>query len=414
MNEHFMGVALRQSFSVMGETSPNPPVGAVIVKEGKIVATGATCECGSDHAEISALKAAGENGHSVVGAEMYVSLEPCSHHGKTPPCAEAIVKAGISRVYIPLIDPNPLVSRKGVQLLKNAGVEVVIMEAFSEQAADILRPFYKRVSKRKPFIINKTAMTLDGRTASITGDSRWISSPASRLMSHRLRSKVDAIIIGKNTLLRDNPSLNVRFNDFDRGTHENLELSAQRIGGYNNFLLTSLMSGGDSSVRCGEPLRVLFGLPDPEFFTHCFFRDGNYVIYDSAQTVFKSSHKAENIKKLIEDGNLVLSEKSEKADITSKALIDLYQRGIVFGMLEGGSCLAKTFFEMGDIDQFLYYIAPKVLGGGFAPLSSDKINDISGALNLKNISYAGIDCDVMISGYSETITVKSGEICSQE
>ena len=226
--------ALRLALAGMGRTSPNPSVGAVIVRGEAIVSTGRTGPYGGDHAEVSAIRTARQD---LRGAEMYVSLEPCCHHGKTPPCTDAIIGAGITRVHIPLLDPNPMVAGKGALALREAGVEVVIRRDLASSAADLIRPFKKFILRKRPFTVLKLALTLDGRTATAGGDSRWISNDWSRFVAHRLRSLCDAVIVGKNTLAADNPSLTVRLGDFPPEVADSFRLDEFPVRGYDNYLL---------------------------------------------------------------------------------------------------------------------------------------------------------------------------------
>ena len=273
-NRH-MEAALKIAFRQMGVTSPNPPVGAVIVRDGAVIATGGTGPCGTCHAETDALSRAEGK---CAGAEMYVTLEPCSHYGRTPPCTEAIIRAGIRRVYIPVLDPNPLVSGKGVAGLRAAGIEVLLMEEMAGPAIDLLRPFRKYILRHRPFILSKSAVTLDGRIAAKGGDSRWISSEHSRYIMHRVRAKVDAIIVGKTTFVHDNPALNVRLGSFDPGVAAWFREHEPVMAGRKNFLLGSLMAGeiGDPHA----PLRIVIGLPGEVDRSRAMFADGNYLFFE--------------------------------------------------------------------------------------------------------------------------------------
>ena len=196
--------AFEAAFSRCGYTSPNPPVGAVVVKDGRIISSGGTQFCGGDHAEVCAINSAGGDAD---GAELYVTLEPCSHYGKTPPCTDKIISSGIKRVYLPILDSNPKVSGNGVRILRDNGIEVIIVEEFKDYAIDMYRSFFTLINKKRSYLIHKSAVTLDGFIADANGSSKWISNEISRYISHRLRAVNDAVIIGKNTLLADNPSL---------------------------------------------------------------------------------------------------------------------------------------------------------------------------------------------------------------
>ncbi|WP_432647326.1 bifunctional diaminohydroxyphosphoribosylaminopyrimidine deaminase/5-amino-6-(5-phosphoribosylamino)uracil reductase RibD, partial [Mitsuokella sp.] len=204
-----MREALELARNAEGRTSPNPMVGAVIVREGRIIAAGWHRKAGTPHAEVHALRMAGE---LAKGATLYVTLEPCSHYGRTGPCAKAVAEAGIKRVVIAMKDPNPLVSGRGIAILEDAGVEVKC-GVLEEEAKKLNEVFFKWVPKKMPFVVLKTAMTLDGKIATYTGESQWITSEASRLRVHEYRDIYDSILVGIGTVLRDDPSLTTRLPD---------------------------------------------------------------------------------------------------------------------------------------------------------------------------------------------------------
>mgnify|MGYP002682299972 FL=1 len=202
----WMKQAIRAAEKARGTCSPNPFVGAVIVKNGKMIAEGWTQSYGGNHAEVQALAKAGKQAR---GADMYVTLEPCSHQGKTPPCTQAIIAAGIKRVYLGILDPNPLVHGKGVLQLQEAGIEVV-PEVLAEEISRQLEYYLCRVHNRRPFVIWKAALSLDGKYAAQDGSSRWISGERSREQVHRLRQEADVVLTGSTTVVKDDPCLNVR------------------------------------------------------------------------------------------------------------------------------------------------------------------------------------------------------------
>lgn len=202
----FMECALSLAGLALGYTSPNPAVGAVVVRDGLIVGFGHTQPPGSVHAEIMALRQAGSRAK---GATMYVTLEPCCHHGRTPPCTQAIIDAGISEVHMALIDPNPLVSGKGVKTLKAAGIKTFVGQ-YEDRAGEINEGYIKYITTGIPLVIAKFAMSLDGKIATKTGDSKWISSEESLKFVHYLRHIVDAVMVGANTVVADDPQLSAR------------------------------------------------------------------------------------------------------------------------------------------------------------------------------------------------------------
>jgi len=397
-NDSIMRLACSIAFERMGKTSPNPAVGAVITKNGRIIGNGGTQNYGGYHAEVMAIKDALSRGEDLHGAEIFVSLEPCSHYGKTPPCTEAIIQSGIKKVYIPLLDPNPLVSGRGVQRLLDCGVDVEIMHKFFPMAADLLRGFKKYILRGKPFIINKCAMTLDGKIAANSGDSRWISSDSSRLLVHKLRSKVDAVIVGKNTFLNDNPSLNVRPGDFSEEAFFPFDMGINLTGRYNFFLEELFRAKPDPDI---EPLRVLIGMPDyiPEGSN--FFRDDNYVVITSKKSYNEKIVKNSNLKNFDFRQRLVVGEYDDPSKEVDFILEVLKAHGVMHAILEGGSGINGTFFNAGAIDMFMYIIAPKVAGNGIPPISGAPVEKISDSLLLYDVTTASIGRDILICGYKE-------------
>jgi diaminohydroxyphosphoribosylaminopyrimidine deaminase/5-amino-6-(5-phosphoribosylamino)uracil reductase len=397
--EKFMQMACEIAFSKMGKTSPNPSVGAVIVRNSNVIGKGGTGVYGSDHAEVTALKDAMNSGADLNGAEMFVSLEPCSHYGKTPPCAEAIIKSGIKKVYVPILDPNPLVAGKGIRMLTDAGVEVEMMHRFSPAASDLLRGFKKYILRGRSFIINKCAVTLDGKIATSSGDSKWISSEPSRLLVHKLRSKVDAVIVGKNTFINDNPSLNIRPEDFDDDARGFFSDGNIRINGRDNFLIEQLLKvEPDISVK---PLRVLVGMPD---FIHAncnFFRDDNYIIIAGERSYNRAISLNPSIKEMAGKLNLFIGPDSDSDEETDFIFRVLKEKGVMHAMLEGGGGVNGTFFNSGSIDQFMYIIAPKVAGDGIPPIRGAALEKMSDSLFLHDITTAMIGTDLLYCGYRE-------------
>ncbi|MFH0917968.1 MAG: bifunctional diaminohydroxyphosphoribosylaminopyrimidine deaminase/5-amino-6-(5-phosphoribosylamino)uracil reductase RibD, partial [Candidatus Omnitrophota bacterium] len=207
LDEYYMGLALKLALKAKGKTSPNPLVGALVVKAGKIIGRGFHAKAGFAHAEIVALDEAAK---MAKGATLYVTLEPCAHTGRTPPCINRIIGSGIKEVVVGMIDPNPLNNGKGIALLKQSNIKVRV-GALGEQLKEINESFIKYITLRIPFITVKVAESLDGRIATRTGDSKWITSDKSRAFAHRIRKDYDAIMVGVNTVLRDNPSLNAWF-----------------------------------------------------------------------------------------------------------------------------------------------------------------------------------------------------------
>jgi len=398
-NDQYMKRACEIAFSRIGKTSPNPAVGAVIVKNGSIIGEGGTGPYGSDHAEVTAIKDARGKGNDINGAEIYVSLEPCSHHGKTPPCTDAIIKHGIRKVHIPLLDPNPVVSGNGVGKLLDAGIEVDIMHKHFNAASELIRNFKKYILRGQPFIINKCAVTLDGRIASSSGDSKWISNEYTRLLVHKLRSKVDAVIIGSNTLAKDNPMLNVRINDFGEDIKNVLQKSRSFINGRDNFFLAELLKSEITDYK--DPLRVLIGMPS-EISESCnFIRDDNYIIITYGEEFESAINNNRDLKRISEKLNIIRGGYSSYDESIHFAMDVLKKKGVMTALLEGGGTLNGSFFNAGAIDQFMYVIAPKILGSGISPVRGKESESMSDSLVLRDVSTVFIRDNLLFNGYKE-------------
>ena len=388
--------ALKIAFGRMGNTSPNPPVGAVIVKDGVVVATGGTMPCGKNHAEVVAIEAAGS---SCTGAEMYVTLEPCCHHGKTPPCTEAIIGSGIERVYIAILDPNPLVAGKGAEALVKAGVDVVFMHDLQSFAADIYRPFKKSILRKKPFVINKSAMTMDGRIATGSGDSKWITSAYSRYLVHKLRAKVDAIVIGKNTFLRDRPLLTVRLESYEEKVAEYFRRGTTPVLGRNNFFLNSLL--GEEIEEYKNPCKIILGLPDEISHDNGFFSSGEHIIFEHRDVLDRMFSSAGGRGEL--NGLTVVPLDGKKGKESIPQIMEEFQaRGFMTVLLEGGATISGSFFDAGEIDQFMYFHSPRIAGNGIPPLMSVGVHNIKETLPLHDVSYVVLRDEFIFNGYKET------------
>jgi len=324
-----------------GRTSPNPMVGAVVVRGGKIVGEGYHPKAGEPHAEVFALQSAGELSH---GADLYVNLEPCCHYGKTPPCTDAIIQAGIMRVIAAMEDPNPEVAGKGFEALRQAGIEVHVglMEA---EARELNRGFIKRVTTGMPFVLWKTAMTLDGKICTRTGDSRWITGEEARREVHRLRATFDAVMVGIGTVLADDPELTVR------------HLSGKHVQ---------------------NPIRVVI---DSEGNTPSSAK----VLDGQAPTIIavKRSAPEANLDRLWQSGARILGIPDVEGRIDLKYLMaELGKMGINSVLLEGGGELAAGMIALGLVDRGLVFIAPKIVGGRDAktPVEGDGVELMSEAI----------------------------------
>jgi diaminohydroxyphosphoribosylaminopyrimidine deaminase/5-amino-6-(5-phosphoribosylamino)uracil reductase len=394
----YMMQALELAFGAMGSTSPNPAVGAIIVKNGVVMGRGSTGPCGGPHAEIRAIQDAGG---SLEGAEMYVSLEPCCHYGKTPPCTDAIIRSGIRKVYLPILDPNPLVAGKGVLALGQSGVDVEIVRDAAQLAADLLRPFRKYIMRKKPFVVHKVAMTLDGHIATQSGDSRWISSDSSRCLAHRARLLADAVVIGGNTMRTDNPALTVRLSDFDEGVKASLAETAGNIEGYDNFFLKMLLRFPEGAQR-DAPERVVVGLPDDLELHRRFFADDQYLFFVAEEKRKELARRADGarIAEEIEKGKIVFVPGHDRLARVGAVMDELYRRGMMLVLLEGGSALAGSFFDAGEIDHYLYFIAPRVFGRGMPPIAGDGVEAVRESAPVCDVSTVRIAGDVLYSGYA--------------
>ncbi len=401
MENQFMERALRIAFNGMGNTSPNPAVGAVIVKEGQVIGCGGTSPAGSDHAEVNAVRDADLQGHDLRNSEIYVTLEPCCHHGKTPPCTELLIRRGIKRVYIPLEDPNPVVSGQGVAQLRQAGIDVEILHDYREAAFDLIRAFRKRIISGIPYVVSKSAMTLDGRIATFNGDSRWISNDYSRYAVHRLRGKVDAVLVGAGTFLNDSPRLDIRLDDFSEDVGQFFESSDLSSFGRKNYYMDNLL--GKEYDYSNSPLRVVVGLL-PEFFENQFdyFFQGDYIIFTTGKELERVRDMGGEYAKRIDEMNIVVAGDRGESVSIDLLLKLLTQRGVMTILLEGGGKLNGAFFDGNYIDQFLYFITPKILGGGKSVVEGEGRDSIARASELKDLSFYDLAGDFLYCGYGES------------
>ncbi|WP_064091293.1 bifunctional diaminohydroxyphosphoribosylaminopyrimidine deaminase/5-amino-6-(5-phosphoribosylamino)uracil reductase RibD [Rossellomorea aquimaris] len=318
----YMELALNMAKSTLGQTSPNPAVGAVVVKDGEIVGMGAHLKAGGGHAEVHAITAAGEKAK---GADIYVTLEPCSHYGKTPPCSQLIISSGIKKVFIASTDPNPLVGGKGIKQLIEAGIEVEIGD-HQEEALELNKHFFHFIQFGTPFVTLKTAVTLDGKTATASGDSKWITSEASRENVHYDRHRHDAILVGVNTIIRDNPHLTTRLPQ----------------GGKNPIRVIL-----DSNLRTPILSNIV---QDNESPTIIFTRNGI---------------SEEQKKPYLEKGCEIISLQMEKIDINT-VLVELGKRNILSLYVEGGSTIHSTFLKEKAFQELIMYMSPTLVGGSDA------------------------------------------------
>ncbi|MDX8046338.1 bifunctional diaminohydroxyphosphoribosylaminopyrimidine deaminase/5-amino-6-(5-phosphoribosylamino)uracil reductase RibD [Gracilibacillus sp. S3-1-1] len=316
-HEEWMDLALNLAEATIGQTSPNPSVGAVVVKDGELLGVGTHLKAGGPHAEVHAINQAGERAK---GADVYVTLEPCSHYGKTPPCAELLVQSQVKKVYIACLDPNPKVTGNGVAILKQAGIEVEI-GIREERALQINQHFFHYMNEKRPFITLKAATTLDGKTATATGDSKWITSQLAREDVHKQRHQYDAILVGRQTVEQDNPSLTTR-----------------------------LPQGGKSPIRIILDTHLSL---DGDF--HIFKPDSpTWIVCGKQADKNRFLNKYPHVK--------VIQLQTTKVDIADLMEI-LAEEKIESLYVEGGASVHQSFVQAGLFDECHWYIAPKLLGG---------------------------------------------------
>ena len=358
----FMRRALALARRGAGWVSPNPMVGAVVVREGRVVGEGFHARAGLPHAEAEALRAAGEESR---GATLYLNLEPCAHWGRTPPCVEAIVRAGIARVVVAVRDPNPLVSGRGIRYLRERGIEVVegVME---EEARRANEAFFKFVTRRLPFVTWKYAVTLDGKVATRSGCSRWLSGEKARRWVHLLRSRTDAVLVGRGTVEADDPLLTSRL----PRVHQPLRVVA------------------DSRLRLSPSAR-LFTVRAPLLL---------------ATTHLSPPEKRETFASLGAEV-AILPEREGRVDV--RALMELLARKEVTSvLLESGPTLAASLLEEGLIDKLYCVLTPKLLGGAGAPtpLGGAGRSRPEEAWKVKDLSLRRLGEDVLVEGYLDYST----------
>jgi diaminohydroxyphosphoribosylaminopyrimidine deaminase/5-amino-6-(5-phosphoribosylamino)uracil reductase len=361
MHTKYMGRALELADKGIGYTNPNPLVGAIIVKAGRIIGEGYHEVYGGNHAEVNAFQNATED---VADATMYVTLEPCSHYGNTPPCAKTIVEKGIKKVVIALEDPNPLVSGKGIKILRDNGIEVItgVLEEESRKQNEI---FLKYITTKQPFCFLKMAMTLDGKISTYTGDSKWITNEKSREYVHKLRHRVSAIMVGIGTVIQDDPSLTTRLVD---GNGKD----AIRV-----IVDTTAKITFDATVLAGESA------------------SGTII----ATTKLASLAK---IKELEDIGaELIITPLCDNKVDLNYLMKVLGERKIDSVLLEGGSELNYSAIEAKIVDKVIAFIAPKLIGGRQAktPIGGKGLAYMKDALEIKDIEIQNFEEDIMIAGY---------------
>ncbi len=366
-DSHYMQMALELAARARGRTSPNPLVGAVIVKEGQVIGKGFHAKAGGAHAEVVALMEAGEQAWD---ATLYVTLEPCCHYGRTGPCTEAVIKAGIKRVVAAMTDPNPLVAGKGLEVLKKAGVEVKA-GVLEQEAMHLNEAFIKYITTKRPFVILKSATSLDGKIATAGGESQWITGKAAREQGHWLRDRVDAILVGVNTILADDPSLTTRLPE-GRGK------DPVRIV-------------VDSLARTPTAAKVLL----QESAAHTMI-----ATTEAAPVERRASLMAAGAEVLVVPGP------GPRVDLV-KLMELLGEKQITQILIEGGGKLNGSALAAGIVDKVVWFIAPKIIGGDSAPgaIRGDGVQALKDATQLYDVSVQCLEGDFAFTGY----TSKRGE-----
>lgn len=357
-DEKYMRLAMQLAGNAIGRTSPNPLVGAVIVKDNRVVGCGWHRKAGTPHAEVHALNQAGELAQ---GADVYVTLEPCAHYGKTPPCAKALVEAKVKNVYGGLLDVNPKVAGKGFKILEDAGIHVeygFLQDELRKQN----EVFFKWIEHKKPFVVLKAAMTLDGKIATATGQSKWITNETSRAYGYKLRDIYDGIMVGINTVIEDNP------------------------------MLTARVDGGKNPIRIVVDSSLKIDI------------NANVVQDKSAKTIIATTDKADKDKILklqAQYVDVIVVDKDENDKVDIEKLLDILgQQNICSILVEGGATLSGSFVAKKLVDKVYFFIAPKIVGGKEAktPVAGTGILNLQEALALKDIQIEKLEEDILIIG----------------
>ena len=364
----YMGQAIDLARRALGTTSPNPAVGAVLVKDGAIIGQGSTRPPGQAHAEIVALEEAREDAR---GASLYVTLEPCCHWGRTPPCTRAVIEAGVAEVVAAFMDPNPVVAGNGMAELRNAGVTAVALPDDAperEQARELYEGFAKHVTTGMPFATAKFAMSLDGKIATRTGDSKWVTGPDARALVQRMRRETDAVMVGANTVLADDPQLTAR--------------------------------GGDNLPLLRQPVRVTMD-------SQCRMPLQSQLLRQPGRTLVYTTKAAPaaRVRGLEQAGAEVVPVSATAAGLVcpKEALADLGKRGIVNLLVEGGGKVLGSLFDDGLVDKVWAFVAPVIIGGmeAASPVEGTGAELMAHATRLERLSFRQIGPDWLITGYPQ-------------
>ncbi|MDI6763941.1 MAG: bifunctional diaminohydroxyphosphoribosylaminopyrimidine deaminase/5-amino-6-(5-phosphoribosylamino)uracil reductase RibD [Thermodesulfobacteriota bacterium] len=360
-DKRWMRRALRLAKKGRGRTSPNPMVGAVLVKDGRVVGEGYHVRAGEVHAEIIAMRKAGDEAR---GSTLYINLEPCSHYGKTPPCAPALIEAGVKKAVVGMEDPNPLVKGRGLEMLRAAGLDVEV-GIFEEACQKLNEAFCKYIQTKEPFVILKIAATLDGKIATQHGESKWITGEDSRRLAHRLRDEADGLLVGIGTILKDDPLLTARIK-----------------GGRDPYRIIL-----DSRLRIPEKAKII---------------DQNLEMTILATTELAPKEKMESLEKR---GVRVLILDSVQGRVNLKSLLSrLGEMGMMSLLVEGGSEVNGSFLNEGLIDKIFLFLSPRLLGGQALGIFGGRGTEkLEGALSLNQLKIKKVGEDILLEGYPKKL-----------
>ncbi len=357
VDHKWMARAIDLAIKGKGFTAPNPVVGAVIVKDGRVVGEGYHKKAGADHAEVAAMKSSEA---SLIGSTAYVTLEPCNHTGSTGPCAIALLKAGVARVVIGASDKSPKMGKRGAVALRKAGVAVKT-GVLKKECEQLVADFTKHSATGFPYVTLKTAMTIDGKVATFRGDSKWITSQASRKRVHVMRRESDAIMVGISTVLLDDPELTARY-----------------------------------GAKGRKPLRIVVD---------------SYLRIPLGSKLVKSAHKTpllvattskagdKKVKQLEKDGVTILKLPQSGGKVSLKPLLTLLGKmGVMSLLLEGGGKLSGAFVDKGLVDKVAFFIAPKIVGGGYCAINGKGVGGMGDAMPVNGLSVTRIGPDILLEG----------------
>ena len=363
----YMAQAIALAQGAMGSTSPNPAVGAVLVKDGRVIGQGATRPPGLGHAEVVALE---EAGGAVRGATLYVTMEPCCHWGRTPPCTRALIESGIAEVVVAVADPNPVVAGSGMRELRQAGIEVTLLYDDMNSHGDLrtlYEGFAKHIRTGLPFVVAKFATSLDGKIATRTGDSKWVTGPDARSLVQRFRRECDAVMVGANTIVADDPQLTAR--------------------GENNQPLSRQPLRVTLDSQCRMPVRSRL-LREP----------GETLVYTTAAAAANAGGLRRAGADVIEVGAT-----AEGLVRTDEVLADLGGRGVVNLLVEGGGKILGSLFDAGLVDKVHAFVAPVIIGGAEAasPVEGMGPAMMAGSHRLEDVVLRPVGVDWLITGYPQ-------------